>query len=101
MNQKLTPYILLVVATAISKISKVYIGYTHSISKAEQGEGLTPKDREDLNHEKVLIEHNFDQVYRLWDLDQLAFFQKYGKYATPEVTDMDILLEVLIGGGDT
>ena len=72
----------------MSRIQRVYETYTEDT--AELLESLNLSDHEyQLVADAVLVEHNFDNIAALYELDPIAFLEKYGD---SEIEDIEILV---------
>lgn len=78
------------------RIAKIYTAYLHSLAEGQNLPGITAEDLDAMNAERVLCEYNYAFCCRLYDLNYAAFLETYRAYAERE--DLDILLDILIGG---
>lgn len=87
-------------AALLIRIAEVYAGYLYQFDDTIRLEDITDEERDALYSELTVIEHRYADVCTLYELDEGAFIVQYGKYGSPDVSDMKILMEVLVHGGE-
>lgn len=86
-------------AAVLTRIAEVYALYLYGVSEVVQMEDITDEERDEVYAECTVAEHNYAQACLLYEMDEDAFIAKYGKYASPDVTELTIQMDVLIHGG--
>lgn len=85
-------------AALLIRIAEVYAQYLFQNAETVQ-EDITDEERDELYAESTVVESRYADLCTLYELDEGAFIAKYGKYGSPDVEDMKILMDVLDHGG--
>lgn len=85
-------------AALLIRIAEVYAQYLFQNAETVQ-EDITDEERDELYAESTVVESRYADLCTLYELDEGAFIAKYGKYGSPDVEDIQILMEVLVHGG--
>lgn len=84
-------------AALLIRIAEVYAQYLFRAGDVVQS-GISDEERDELYDEITVVESNFSDVRTLYELDEGAFIGTYGRYASADVEDVQILMDVLIHG---
>ncbi len=79
------------------RIAEIYAQYLFRAGDVVQS-GISDEERDELYDEITVVESNFSDVRTLYELDEGAFIGTYGRYASADVEDVQILMDVLIHG---
>lgn len=85
-------------AALLIRIAEVYAQYMFQSAEVVQDD-ITDEERDEIYAEITVIEKNYADLCTLYELDEGAFIQKYGRYGSADVPDGTILMEVLVSGG--
>lgn len=84
-------------AALLIRIAEIYAQYLFRAGDVVQS-GISDEERDELYDEITVVESNFSDVRTLYELDEGAFIGTYGRYASADVEDVQILMDVLIHG---
>lgn len=85
-------------AALLIRIAEVYAQYLFRAGDVVQS-GISDEERDELYDECTIVEANYANLCTMYELDAGAFIAKYGRYGSPDVEEMTILMDVLIHGG--
>lgn len=85
-------------AALLIRIAEVYAQYLFQSAETVH-EDVTDEERDAVYAEVAVIEKNYADLCTLYELDEGAFIQKYGRYGSADVSDWSILTDVLVKGG--
>lgn len=85
-------------AALLIRIAEVYAQYLFQ-SMETVHEDIPDEERDKVYAEVAVIEKNYADLCTLYELDEGAFIQKYGRYGSADVSDWSILMDVLVKGG--
>ena len=84
-------------AALLIRIAEIYAQYLFRAGDVVQS-GISDEELDELYDEITVVESNFSDVRTLYELDEGAFIGTYGRYASADVEDVQILMDVLIHG---
>lgn len=85
-------------AALLIRIAEVYAQYLFRAGDVVQSD-ISDEERDELYGECAVVEANYANLCTLYELDEGAFIAKYGRYGSPDVEEMTILMDVLVKGG--